>query len=153
MSDSFLKMILVDTVSRAMTVLIMLQLAACADNVSSRVGVVKQDIVRIHQISEIRTPLEPLDVMAKASSVSASARFYGADGQTVVQAISKRLDELGYYLVKIEDFESAAGWMKYCHTTEAGRFLILTRELAAVQVSSHVRGWSRDKEECPGNRR
>jgi hypothetical protein len=125
-----------------------LLVVGCAKNVGNQIGVVKSDQDRFAAMLSI-APVESPSVLAKASSVSSSASYGGSDSQRMLERSLAAVKELGYSLDRTPS--STDGLLyRICHPVEPGRSVLIRRESGLLNVTFHISGWKRDREECPG---
>ena len=122
----------------------------CAENVGGRMPVVKIDMQLIQQKLAVN-PIGQPNSLAKASSVSITSRFTGAEAQKVIAGIEMVANSMGYQK-NFNESQSDGEYILFCHGIEAGRSINIIKSLNEATVSVGVSGWSDDRENCSGNR-
>ena len=112
-------------------------------------SVVKTDMQQILQ-KLAANPIGEPSSLAKASTVSLTARFTGAEAQKAMAGIEPVASSIGYRKM-FNESQLDGSYVLFCHSIEPGRSISLTRSLVEATVAVRVSGWSDDRKKCSGN--
>jgi hypothetical protein len=124
-------------------------LTACADSVSSKVPLIKQEMSAILSSFKVGSTSEFV-LTAKDSFVTAEARFEGAAAESVLSHIDEVAMNLGYS-TRVRMAQSTLTYKIFCNPKENALFISVQEmkfKPSQVVVSVSVTGWPKDKRMC-----